>query len=47
MPHSNPVPRDRSRRPEAKGRALSRKRARVAKSARLFLALAFPPALAM
>lgn len=35
-------PRDRSRRPIAKRRALSRKAARRAKSARLFLAFAFP-----
>lgn len=34
--------RDRSRKPEAKLAALSRKAARRAKSARLFLVLAFP-----
>jgi len=34
--------RDKSRKPEAKMHALSRKAARRAKSARLFLALAFP-----
>lgn len=34
--------RDRSRRPGAKGRAMSRRAARREKSARLFLAFAFP-----
>lgn len=34
--------RDRSRRPSAKGRTLSRRAARRDKSARLFLAFAFP-----
>lgn len=39
--------RDRSRQPETKRACLSRKAARRAKSARLFLALAFPAALVM
>lgn len=38
--------RDKSRQPDAKGRALTRKAARRAKSARLFLAFAFPAELA-
>ncbi len=37
--------RDRSRTMDAKYHVLSRRRQRLAKSARLFLALAFPPAL--
>jgi hypothetical protein len=38
-----PAPRfDRTRQPESKARALSRKGQRIAKSARLFLAFAFP-----
>lgn len=38
-----PAPRfDRTRQPETKARALSRKGQRIAKSARLFLAFAFP-----
>lgn len=37
-----PTMRDRSRLPAAKGRALSRRAARRDKSARLFLAFAFP-----
>lgn len=45
MAHTHDTMRDRSRQPVAKGRALSRKAARRAKSARLFLCLAFPPAL--
>lgn len=43
QPHS--TKRDRSRQPLAKDRVLTRKAARRAKSARLFLCLAFPPAL--
>lgn len=35
-------PRDRSRQPAAKGRAMTRRAARREKSARLFLAIAFP-----
>lgn len=42
---SNSQPRDYSRRASAKGRAMGRKAARRAKSARLFLAFAFPAAL--
>lgn len=38
-------PRDYTRRASAKGRAMSRKADRRAKSARLFLAFAFPAAL--
>lgn len=38
--------RDRTRRPSRKARDLSRRAARTAKSARLFLALAFPADLA-
>lgn len=38
--------RDRSRRPNAKARAVNRRKARVAKSALLFLAFAFPADLA-
>lgn len=38
--------RDRSRRPIAKRAAMTRRAARVAKSARLFLAFAFPAELA-
>lgn len=34
--------RDRSRRPDARQRAMTRKGERIAKSARLFLAFAFP-----
>lgn len=41
-----PLPRDYSRCPARKARVLSRKAARAGKSARLFLAIAFPPALA-
>lgn len=37
-----PLPRDRSRSIDAKARALSRRADRAAKSARLFLAIAFP-----
>lgn len=40
------TPRDRSRRPEAKRRALTRRGQRAVKSARLFLAFAFPADLA-
>lgn len=40
------LPRDKSRRPESKRAALSRRAARRAKSARLFLACAFPAELA-
>ena len=36
--------RDRSRRPDAKAKDCTRKAARRAKSARVFLTLAFPPA---
>lgn len=38
--------RDKSRQPDAKGRAMTRKAARRAKSARIFLAFAFPVELA-
>jgi len=37
---------DRTRQPESKARALTRRGERVAKSARLFLAFAFPAELA-
>lgn len=37
--------RDRTRRPDAKRRAMTRKGERIAKSARLFLAFVFPPQL--
>lgn len=40
--HVSPMIRDRSRQPGAKGRAVSRRAARRDKSARLFLAFAFP-----
>ena len=43
---SNITPRDFTRRPESKRRALSRRADRAAKSARLFLAFAFPADLA-
>ncbi len=39
---ANVTPRDKTRRPESKRRALSRRADRAAKSARLFLAFAFP-----
>ena len=42
MAQANQNSRDRSRRPDAKRRALTRRGERVAKSARLFLAFAFP-----
>ena len=42
MPKMSDTMRDRSRRESAKGRAQSRKAERRAKSARLFLAFAFP-----
>ena len=45
MPMSD-TKRDRTRKPESKRRALTRKGRRIAKSARIFLCLAFPPALA-
>lgn len=41
----NSTTRDRTRRPDAKRRAMTRKGERIAKSARLFLVLAFPPQL--
>jgi hypothetical protein len=40
--YAAPMMRDRSRFPAAKGRAMTRRAARREKSARLFLALAFP-----
>ena len=48
MAHHHPIapePRDRTRREAAKACALTRKGQRAAKSARLFMALAFPAAL--
>lgn len=43
-----PAPRiDRTRLPERKSAALTRKGQRIAKSARLFLCLAFPPQFAI
>lgn len=42
MQHSESQPRDYTRRDSAKCRAMTRKGQRRAKSARLFLALAFP-----
>lgn len=46
MPISD-TKRDKTRRPECKRRRLTRKGQRIAKSARIFLCLAFPPALAI